>query len=144
MKQEQRKNSTRIGVEDKVLSFLEELYFSEHEHSGRELTAMVRRLKINNNCTTVLKRIGLLSPKNGNFIYTPEKPTKETAQQVVEILRENAASYKGYQPTQREYFAAMAMQGILSDQRFVQPNQSCEVSKRAVENADALIAELNK
>lgn len=46
--------------------------------------------------------------------------------------------------SKREYFAAMAMQGILSDQTYVRPNSTEEVSRCAVAMADALIAELNK
>jgi hypothetical protein len=49
--------------------------------------------------------------------------------------------------TLREQLAAMAMQGILSSASFQGPvHQGCVVSAadRAVEAADALIAELNK
>ena len=46
--------------------------------------------------------------------------------------------------TKREYFAAMAMQGIASDQTFVKPNEPEEIAERAVAMADALITTLNK
>jgi hypothetical protein len=42
--------------------------------------------------------------------------------------------------TKREYFAAMAMQGILANN----PSNVFKVVKDAVETADILIAELNK
>jgi hypothetical protein len=41
----------------------------------------------------------------------------------------------------REYFAAMAMQGILSGSQFIDGER---FAKLAVQAADALIAELNK
>jgi hypothetical protein len=43
--------------------------------------------------------------------------------------------------TKREYFAAMALQGILSGSQFL---ESERFAKLAVKAADALIAELNK
>lgn len=43
--------------------------------------------------------------------------------------------------TKREYFAAMAMQGILSGAQYIDYEKFAKV---AVESADALIAELNK
>jgi hypothetical protein len=51
--------------------------------------------------------------------------------------------------TKREYFTAMAMQGLLAGHyEYFTGNADvsvpCEVSKYAVYNADALIAELNK
>lgn len=54
--------------------------------------------------------------------------------------------------TKREYFAVMAMQGMLANQAFFQlmveklpPQQHAEfLNKAAVEQADSLIAELNK
>ncbi|WP_285011238.1 hypothetical protein [Pedobacter faecalis] len=46
--------------------------------------------------------------------------------------------------TKREIFAAMAMQGILSDQTYLQPNQSEDIAERAVTLADALIKALNE
>lgn len=44
----------------------------------------------------------------------------------------------------REYAAIKAMQGILADHSVVQPNQCEEISKLAVQNADALLQELEK
>lgn len=44
--------------------------------------------------------------------------------------------------TKRELFAAMAMQGMLSDSR--RTSSIYDVSNAAVRTADALIAELNK
>jgi len=44
----------------------------------------------------------------------------------------------------RHYFAALAMQGMLADQTYVQPNQSNIIAEEAVKLADALIEELNK
>lgn len=46
--------------------------------------------------------------------------------------------------TLREHFSAMAMQGILSDQTFLQPNQYNEIADYSVQCADALIEALNK
>lgn len=47
--------------------------------------------------------------------------------------------------TKRELFAAMAMQGILSNQGLIDsPNHSQYAALTAIEHADALIAELNK
>lgn len=46
--------------------------------------------------------------------------------------------------TKREHFASMAMQGLISDQTYLRPNNGVEIAQRAVEIADALIAELNK
>lgn len=51
-------------------------------------------------------------------------------------------SYPTYGLTKREYFAAMAMQGIVAD-----PNgyiMAADIAKGAVEIADALIEQLNK
>jgi hypothetical protein len=48
--------------------------------------------------------------------------------------------YKGL--TKREYFAAMAMQGMLSGSQFIDNGE--RFAKLAVQAADALIAELNK
>ena len=45
------------------------------------------------------------------------------------------------QLTKREYFAAMAMQGILAGTQFILPKG---ISSDAVSVADALIEELNK
>jgi hypothetical protein len=44
--------------------------------------------------------------------------------------------------TKREYFAAMALQGVLSQSQFLINSE--KFAKFAVEAADALIAELNK
>jgi len=49
--------------------------------------------------------------------------------------------------TKREYFAAMAMQGLLangSDVDLTLPDSTIGISRDAVEYADALIAALNK
>lgn len=47
--------------------------------------------------------------------------------------------------TKREYFAGLAMQGMLSGEyREATPDQAKWVSKNAVEQADALLAELEK
>ncbi len=45
--------------------------------------------------------------------------------------------------TKREYFAAMAMQGLIAN-GWTSPDHVDEQSKRAVLSADALINELNK
>lgn len=59
-----------------------------------------------------------------------------------------SSEYDYFGLTKREYFAAMAMQGILaasntSDGGFYTPDEK-NVAQRAREYADALIAELNK
>lgn len=46
--------------------------------------------------------------------------------------------------TKREYFAAMAMQGILSDQTHLRPNEAEEIVRRSVILADALLEQLNQ
>lgn len=46
--------------------------------------------------------------------------------------------------TIREYFAVMAMQGILANSEFLANYQNIDIHAAAVKNADALIAELNK
>lgn len=46
--------------------------------------------------------------------------------------------------TKREYFAAKAMQGILSNAYFLERYADEDIHKVAVQNADALIDELNK
>lgn len=54
--------------------------------------------------------------------------------------------------TKREYFAAMAMQGMLSNSKESDPSSEWvlsyatrhEIAKMSVEQADALVAELNK
>lgn len=45
--------------------------------------------------------------------------------------------------TKREYFAAMAMQGLISDQTYLRPNKSVEICQRAIEIADELLKQLN-
>lgn len=45
--------------------------------------------------------------------------------------------------SKREHFAAIAMQGILSDQSLTQPNQSKIIAAWAIKCADALIEALN-
>lgn len=45
--------------------------------------------------------------------------------------------------TKREYFAAMAMQGFISNS-FIGKFSPAEIVKLSVETADALIAQLNK
>lgn len=60
---------------------------------------------------------------------------------------------KGYEPTfgltKREQFAAMALQGLISDGHTMWDNQSLQgnpinIAQLSVEMADALINELNK
>lgn len=46
--------------------------------------------------------------------------------------------------TKREYFAARAMQGLLSNSMYSYDVTTRSCSKLAVEQADALIAELNR
>lgn len=46
--------------------------------------------------------------------------------------------------TKREYFAAMAMQGILANLHNYSFEHDSEIAKSAIYKADALITELNK
>ena len=55
------------------------------------------------------------------------------------VVNENTDYFHGGL-TKREYFAAMALQGVLANN----PSNVFKVVKEAVETADILIAELNK
>ena len=46
--------------------------------------------------------------------------------------------------TKREYFAAMAMQGLISKERFIDGEDLTKLPRMAVEFADALLTQLNK
>lgn len=46
--------------------------------------------------------------------------------------------------TKREYFASLAMQGILAKIEWPTPDERSEIARRAVSFADLLITELNK
>ena len=55
----------------------------------------------------------------------------------------DAVNYPKTGLTKREYFAAMALQGICADQTYLRPNEAQEIATRAVELSDALITALN-
>lgn len=69
---------------------------------------------------------------NGNDCFAP------TVEQTGDATRWN--TYSGL--TKREYFAAMAMQGLCSDNQGIWSN--AEIAEYSVRHADALINELNK
>jgi hypothetical protein len=65
--------------------------------------------------------------------------------EAVTITKGNCYDQKGL--SKREHFAALAMQGLLSqpaDQAFVYQNRPDAVAREAVNFADALIAALNE
>lgn len=74
----------------------------------------------------------------------PNEPINpvELQHQDHEMLAKDYGQFKGL--TKREYFAAMAMQGLLVNGMQLGMTHEEEISKQAVVYADALISELNK
>lgn len=77
---------------------------------------------------------------NANDGINPETITIDTNGNVYKSS--NYISNEGL--TKREYFAAMAMQGLLSNEKVYRDSNLPSVSELSVRQADALINELNK
>ena len=71
---------------------------------------------------------------------------KELGKQPINAIGPKVTFGFGYEGlTKREYFAAMAMQGLLSGEyRCATEEQATIVARHAVQHADALLAELAK
>jgi hypothetical protein len=68
----------------------------------------------------------------------------DAAYPYAELNYDGSVYYQHPGLTKREYFAAMAMQGLLSNLTEIEGFREHEIEEFAVMRADALIAELNK
>jgi hypothetical protein len=130
----------------KTLAFLTEVFFDKKGLSGADLIALHKKYKINNTTSSVCKKLQLFVSKSGLFFYHGFEPDRNTSIMVLEELRKTTTSNTIYHPTQREYFAGLAMQGLLANLSQIRRDgfKDNEISEFARIQADALISELNK
>lgn len=79
---------------------------------------------------------------NGNDKINPGITTDLGKDRFTGICYSDTRSSGGL--TKREYFAAMALQGILANSRFLRNHSDVDIHILSVKNADDLIEELNK